>query len=662
MIRFLQTPGPVKKIVLSGILLIFCAAMVITLIPGGLGTSLGLGAPGAGVIATIGGEQVTTQEVQKEARRMVQQQFPKGNAMSAQLIPFFAQRAADQLISEKTVVVEAQRMGLKATDQELRDDMQQGQLGQLLFPDGNFVGQEAYEDFVARNDMTVPQFENKEKEYILIDKLRQMITSGAVVTESEVRNEFSRRNTKVKFDYAILSKDDIAKTIHPTDMELATYYEKHKANYANSIPEKRKVKFAIIDTAKLEPEQNVTPQQVEALYHQNEDQYRVPDQVELRHIFIKTPLPGTDGKVDPKALEESRKKADEALKQVKGGADFATVAAKFNEDPATKDKGGSLGWMKHGSLPNADVEKAAFSLPKGGTSDVINTGYAFDIIHVDDTQPAHLKPLAEVKDQIETTLKQQKAQQAAQTLADKLVTDARSQGFDKAVAGKGLVTVATDYVSRTDSLPGIGSSPQFTEALFSAQDKAPPDSVQVPQGYIVYQLDGIQPPSTPTFKDIRSRVETEFKNEKTEELLNQKTQELSDRAKADHDLKKAAKESGAAMKTSDFVLPDGQVPDVGSMSGPASVAFTLKPGEISGPINAGNNGVVLVVLEKQEPTPDDFANKKDEIRNSLLQTKQNELFNLFVDNLRNDMEKSGKLKINEQELKTLTRNAVDQGE
>ena len=72
---------------------------------------------------------------------------------------------------------------------------------------------------------------------------------------------------------------------------------------------------------------------------------------------------------------------------------------------------------------------------------------------------------------------------------------------------------------------------------------------------------------------------------------------------------------------------------------------------------------MLAILEKQEPTEQDYAAKKDQIRDSLLQTKQSELFGLFVDNLRAQMEKSGKIKINQQELKTLTKQGgEDQGE
>ena len=138
-------------------------------------------------------------------------------------------------------------------------------------------------------------------------------------------------------------------------------------------------------------------------------------------------------------------------------------------------------------------------------------------------------------------------------------------------------------------------------------------------------------------------------------------QELSDRAKTEHDLKRAAKELGATVKTSDFVLPDGQVPDVGSMTGQASVAFTMKPGEISGPINSGANGVVIAVLENQKPDEADYAAKRDQIRDALLQGKQQELFGLFVSSLRDQMEKSGKIKINQDEMKTLTRTGGEQG-
>lgn len=654
MIRFLQTPGPLKKIILGGLLLIICAAMVITLVPGGVGSSFGFGAPGRGVVANVAGEEVTTVEVQREARQMLRQQFPRGNAMAAQLLPFFASRAAEQLITQKAVLAEADRLGLRVSDEELRDELQHGRYAAAFFPGGTFIGEDAYEGKIQQADLTVPQFEQAVKNEILFDKLRNLVAGSAFVTDAEIRQEFARRNTKVKFDYAVLRKEDIAKEIHPSDPELKAYYDSHLANYNNSVPEKRKVQYVLIDNAKLESQTTVTREDLQAYYDQHRDEYRVPEQVNVRQILIKTPLPGADGKVDQKGIEEARSKADDALKQIKAGAKFEDLAKKFSEDPSGKT-GGSIGWIRRGGFPVPEVDTAAFSLPKGGTSDVINAGYAFVILHIDDRQAAHMKTLDEVKDQVEPAIKKEKASRAADAAATSLLGQARSNGLDKAAAAKGMPVVNTDFISRADALPGIGPSPAFMDAVFNAREKAPPDEAQLPQGFAVFQVLAVKPPATPTFEEIRSQVETQFKNERTTALLTQKTQELSDRAKAEHDLKKAAKELGASMKTSDFVLPDGQVPDIGSMTGAASAAFSMKPGEISGPIDNGNTGAVLQLLEKQDPAEQDFAAKKDQIRDSLLQNKQGDLFNLFVSNLRDQMQKAGKIKINQEEMKGLTR-------
>ena len=292
----------------------------------------------------------------------------------------------------------------------------------------------------------------------------------------------------------------------------------------------------------------------------------------------------------------------------------------------------------------------------------MKSSFGFHIIRVEDKQDAHVKTLAEVKSEIEGKVKEEKAAHATEVAANALLSQARSVGLDKAAAAKSVHVIHTEFFSRQDTLPGLEATPELMQAIFNEREKAPADVVQVPQGYVVFELVATKPPATPSFEEIRTRVEGEFKNERAGLLLQQKTQELSDRAKAGHDLKKAAKELGAAVKTSDLVLPDGQVPDVGSLSGAASSIFSLKPGEISGPINTGANGVVAQLLEKQAPTDQDFTAKKSEIRQTLLDGKQNELFSLFVSNLRKEMEKSNKLKINQDEIKNLTRRgAAEEG-
>jgi peptidyl-prolyl cis-trans isomerase D len=662
MIRFLQTPGPIKKVLLGGLLTIICVFMVITLVPG-FGSNYFGGAANTtrGVVATVDGESVSSQDVQKAARNMIQQQFRGQNmGQAGMLMPFFAQRAAEQLINEKVIIAEARRLGLRATDADVRDEIQYGQYAQVFFPGGNYIGQDAYEEKLQQANLTPEQFEQSVKDEILFNKLRSLVDGGATVPDAEIRGKFEKDNTKVKFDYAVLKKDDIEKGLHPTDAELQAYFKQNQAKYNNAIPEKRKISYILVDKSQIQVP--ISAKEIGDYYDQHRDEYRVPEQVNVSHILFKTPLPGADGKVDQAGVDAARQKAADVLRQLKAGGDFATLAKKYSEDTASAKNGGSLGWIQRGRFGSPDEDKVVFALPKGGTSDVIATDSGFDIVHIDDKQDAHVKPLDEVKDQIESQLRQDKTAQTAEGLANAIASDARANGLDKAATAKKQSVTTTDFFSRADVLPGIGRAPQFNDAVFGAAEKSPPDVAAVPQGFVVYQLLAVQPPATPALDAIRGRVENDFKRDRSVTLLQQKTQELADRAKAEHDLKKAAKELGAEMKTSDFVLPDGQVPDIGSMSGPAAVAFTLKPGEISGPIDTASDGVVLSVLEKQEPTDQDFAAKRDQIRSSLLQERQNELFGMFVDNARSQMEKSGKLKINQEEMKTLTKQPDQQDE
>ena len=651
MIRFLQTPGPLKKIVLGGLLLVVCVMMVVTLVPGGLfGDYFGLTTQG--VVARVGDHDISVQEVNQRARAVARQQF-RGNVPPS-IMPFLLQRAADSLITQGAIVYEADRMGLGASNGEVRDFLHQGQLGELLFPGGNFIGQENYQDFVQnRLNLTVPQFENEVKAQIAQTKLLAAVGAAATVSDKDIREQIEKQATKAKFDYAVITLDDVKKQIKPTEAELKSFYDQNKQQYVNSIPEKRKARYILIDTAKIADNIQVTPAELQQYYNQNQDKYRQPETVTVRHILIKTPAPGPDGKIDQTAVAAAKAKAEDIEKQLKAGASFAELAKKYSEDPGSATNGGLLPPLVKGqTVP--EFEQAAFNTPKGQTTGVIRTSYGFHIIRVEDKQPARLKPLDEVKAEIEPLLKSQKAAATAQQLANTVQSLARTNGLDKAAAAKGLTVTTSDLASQNDPLPGVGTSQDLMSAIFSMKKGDPPELATLSQGYAVYQVTEVQPPQTPTFEQAKAQVEDQFKTQRAQALLAQRTQELSDRAHADHDLKKAAKELGATVKTSDFVGPSAQVPEVGSMSGQASVVFGMKPGEISGPIQGGTNGIVVALLEKQEPTPDQIKQSWDAAKESLLEQKRQELEGLYLENLRDRLEKEGHIKINKQEMERLS--------
>jgi len=652
MIRFLQSQGKIKKYVLSGILVVICVGMIAYLTQGISNSGSGLTGPAKGVVATVGSDQITAQEVVDQGRAMLRQQFPRGNAMAEQMLPYFNQQAFEQLINQKALIIAAQNMGLRVSDAELREEFEHGQYSQTFFPGGKFIGEDKYEEVLREANLTPTRFEELEKDNLLFQKLRTMVAGAAAVSNVEVDAEARKRNTKVKFDYAVVDAAEVKKGIHPSEEELKAFYERNKVSYTNSIPEKRKLVYAVVDLAKVQSQAAVSADDLKNYYQGHADQYRVPEQALVRHILIKAPLPGSDGKVDPKALDAAQAKANDLLKQIKAGGDFGKLAQQNSEDPGSKDTQGLLGWIQRGRYGSPDIEKVIFTMPKGQTSDVLKSSYGFHIVRLEDKQDAHLKPLDEVKGDIEPLLKQQAAQRMAEAQANTLLTQAKDKGIENAAHGS---AVTTDFVSSTDALPGIGVAPDFMTGAFAAKEKAPPEIVHTPQGYAIYEVLAVQPPRTPSFEEIKSKVEEQFKNEQSGVLLSKKAQELGDRAKASHDLKKAAKELGLTVKTSEPVLATGQVPDIGSMAseGMAGV-FAGKPGDIVGPAQVGQNGAVLQVVTREEPTAAEMEQKKDEVRESLLQTKRQEIFGLYVTNLRQQMEKSGKIVINQAERKQLT--------
>jgi peptidyl-prolyl cis-trans isomerase D len=638
MIKFLQTPGKAKKIAMSAILAIVAITMVVTLIPG-IFDSL-TNTAGRGIYARVAGHDVSTAEVDKLANQMARQQ---------KLPPEFAQfvkpQAANQLITKYALLSEAHRLGLQSTDEEVRNFLHQGQFGEALFPSGNFIGQQNYENFVSQNfHLGVADFENLVKEQLVLGKLIAMVQGDITVPEADVKADYIKQNRKVKFAYAVLTTDDLMKQVKVNDTELQAYFDKHKQEYVNSIPATRKAQYIAINGSTL-PGGKVTDADIKQYYDQHADDYKMPERVHVRHILIKTPPAGGD----QKAKDAAKAKAEDILKQLKSGGNFEELAKKNSDDPGSATKGGELPPFQHGAMV-PEFEQAAFGLQsKGQLTGLVKSQYGFHIIQLIDKEPAHTKSLEEVKSEIEPILKQQKEGKAADELARTVEAQATTEGLDKAAAARDLKVQTSDYFKNGDSLPGIGQAPDFMEKAFSTKPKSPPVIARIPNGYAVLQVTDEQAARTPGFDEIKDKVADAFRKEQADSMLQRKTQELAERAKALHDLKKAATEEGAQYKLSDFVTAQSQVPELGAMSGPASVAFDLGKDQISGPIYADRNGAVLTILDQQEPSAEEFAKSKDVARERTLEQKRSQSFQLYATDLVAAMRKDGRIKDNKEE-------------
>lgn len=630
MIRFLQQDKG-KKVFAGIVVFPLIIGMVAYL--GGAFTDAGA-ADTAGIYANVAGEKITVQQIADSARTMGRRVFPNGTPEF--VLPELNKRAADQLVVKAALMVEARRMGLKVTDEELKTELRQGEIGKQIFPNGNFIGQEQYTSFVQNYaNMSVANFENLIKSDILMRKLITLVQAGAAVSDEEVQKEYQKQNVKVKFDYAVLTTQDLAKKVPITETELKAYFERNKAQFAIQVPEQRKARYVVIDPANLTVQ--ITEDDYQRAFSQRQEEFRQQEQVDVRHILVKTEAEAQDIK-----------------KKLEAGAKFEELAKKQSQDPGSKDNGGLYaGVVRNQMVPEFD--KVAFSLAKGKISDPVKTSFGYHILRVDAHREASLKAMEQVKPELEAGLRAEKNSAQVETLATTIYNAARKEGLDKAAAAQGLKVIATDYFGQGASLPGVGNSQAFMQQLFSLAAKSPPEKIALDQGYAVAEVVEVKAGSTvnPAFEQQRARVESLYRNERASTMLNAKTQELADRAHSLNNLKQAAKELGATVKTSELVTPSSQVADLGSMSGPAAVAFGMKPAQISDAIILGPTGAVVSIVQRQEPSADEYTKQKDQLKQSLTQQKRMQLVETFAEAVRSRMAKEGDIQINALEEKRL---------
>jgi peptidyl-prolyl cis-trans isomerase D len=643
MIRFLQRDNRVTKAFFVVVIAAASVGMVVYLIPG----LTGMGASAADTYATIyphwyssifsSGVTVSQEKVSMAARRMVQQRNPQ-YADNAAIVHLFEQQVGQQMVQQQVLLAEADKLGITATDDDIRHFLHQGQFGEYLYPKGEFIGTDRYTAFVTGQfNMPVAEFEQEVQQEIIIRRLQSLITAGVTVGDADVRDAYRKQNIKIKFDYAVISADDLRKNINPSDADLEAFFKKNAARYATAVPEQRKITYLAFTPNELPggvPQP--TQQEIQQYFNAHQSAYTVPDQARSRHILIKV-APGADAKTDAAA----KAKAEALLKQIKAGANFADLAQK-NSDDSSKDAGGELGFFKRGATV-PEFEKALFS-QKIGDTEIVKSQFGYHILQVEERQTAHSESIDEVRPAIQATLIRQKAAAAEENYARTLTSEAVKNGLAKTAAAHHLELTTTPLVGAREVISALPNSTDILGKAFQAKQGDPPQYATTGEGYAVFQVTEVAAAHAPAFADWKSRVADDYRGEQLPILLSQKTQELAEKAKNLNDLSKAAKAVGATLKTSDLVGPTGQVPDFGQVAQVAPQLFDLKPGELSGPISAGRTGVVAKILDKQEPTADEIAKNFDQTKDQILYQRRGEAFNIFLSAIMEDYNKHNRIR------------------
>ena len=589
------------------------------------------------VLASIGGVRITTQDL----RQTIDNQLRNSSLGSdPSIVPTIAGTVLDDLILRQAMAMEAKKMGLEVTRAELRAALERIP---WLYPKGQFIGMAAYQNIVSQQlGETTQEFEDQVRQSLLLQKIQAVVSDGVSVTPAEVHEAYEQLNMKAKIQYVVFDPSKFLKAVPITDKDLQSFFEEHPKRYEQK--EQRQVQYVLITPDDVRSTVNVTDAEMKRYYTDHLSDYRVPDRVKVAQILFKT-----TGK-SPAEIKKIEKTAGDVLAKIKAGANFAEMAKKYSND-ASAANGGNVGWITHGQTVQ-QFEDTAFSMKPGEVSGLVHTSYGIHIIKVLDKQTAHLESFDDVKDSILAALMKRQLASAEQNYADKLESEfkANPKQFASIAKQAGLEVKQTPLFQYNQTIPDFGSNDAFQNLSFELRQGDVGQPITVPKGTAIIQVTKIIPTHIPKLADVRAMVEEDYRASHSKILAHQKAEAFAKQAKT-RDFAKIARANHYDLQESkDFTLQD-TLPNLGpGQSIPQ--AFTLQPGQTSGVLNVEGDDVVIHVVSHTPPSESNFAPQESQIREQLLAQKRTLAYEIFRQNLKQELIRSGKLKMNPETMKT----------
>ena len=582
----------------------------------------GTGAAPGEVVAEVGGREVTAGEFQQRYISQIQAYRNQlGGSINTSLLRQLGvdQQILNQMIEEQVALIEADRNGIRVTDDELA---QQIMSIPGLQENGQFIGEARYQQLLQTQNppMTTSQFEEGLRRSLIVDKLRAALTDWMAVPDSDLEREYAQRNDKVKLQVIALNADRFRDKVTVTDADVAAYYQSHSAEYRRG--EQRKIKYLLLDRDQARQKVVVPPTDVQRYYNDNIQQYQTPEQVRASHILLETA-----GKNEA----DVKKRADDIAKQVKGGADFAELAKKVSEDKGSAANGGDLDYFGRGRMV-PEFEQAAFSMQPGQISDPVKSQFGYHIIKMVDKRAGSTRPLDEVRPQIQQQLAMETADQRITQQARDLEKSINDPGdFDTVAKELGLTVQESGLFQREDPVPGLGVAPQVAQEAFTLADKQVSKAVGSSRGPVFITVTEKKDPYVPKLEEVKDRVRADLIRQRATELSSERASAIAASLKSAPDFAAAAKAQGLEAKDTELIARNAALPDnIGVSPEVDKVAFSLPVNTVSDPIKTSDGTVIVRVVEKDPVTPDEFRKAKETFRAEILNERRGRFFNAYM--------------------------------
>jgi len=598
------------------------AAFIILYIPAL--TTEGQGTPGETVVS-VGGLPVSVGEFQRTyyRQRQLYDRLYQGRLDENMLRQLgIEEQVFEGLVSDRLVELEAKRLGVSVSDEALARAIATSPEFQ---DDGRFVGTNEIRRRLELQGLSEEDFEHSFRRQLLRESLESLLGASVSVSDAEVEREFRRRTEQVKLEYVLADAARFEAGVQPAESEIAARFEAKKDAYR--VPERRVVSYVLLDRATLQPQVAVTDRELEVYYQDHREEFRQEEEACASHILVKVKA-GDAGEGHPEA--EAQTIAQGLLDQVRGGADFVTLAKTSSEDQGSAPNGGDLGCFPPGRMV-PEFDDAVFALQPGQVSDLVKTSFGYHVIRLASRRESTVLPLAQVKERIRASVTDLKVrelgEQKAQAMADAL---GRGQSLEEAAKAQGLTVQKSAPFARGET-PGVLTSPILVARVFEMKPgQAEKEGFALPQGAAFVSLLEIQAARTPPLAEVRDKVRADVVSEAA--FAQARSAAAGVKAKAERlGLEKAAAAAGLVRKETPALTGRGQaLGDLGTGAALEEAAFSLPEKATSEPVRTAAGWAVLRVLEKKPFDPAELAKQKGQIAASLRQQKEQELFRAFV--------------------------------
>lgn len=490
-------------------------------------------------------------------------------------------------------------------------------------------------------------------------KLEAFLTSGVTVSEDEVLNDYKRKNTKFDLAYVPVSSSDLAATLKPSDEELKSYFDKNKASYYISVPQK-KIRYVFLNTAKIGEKIAVSDEDLRAEYEKIPADKKQAG-VEGQQIVLKIPNADGEAQVAAKANQivvDARSKDGGKI----SAEAFGELARGQSEDPRSAANGGNLAGLVRANPNNpSDPYQRLLTMQPGDITEPIKYQDKYYILRRGEAVP---KTFEDARKEIEVSLKNRRAYNVAADLAQK-VSDRLKETKDvektaaefaaQANMSQAEMVRETGFVKPGDDVKDVGVSPQFEEGIAGLQNQNDAgDKIPIKDGFAVPLLVDKREPRDAEFDEVRDRVAEAVKLEQARTRVEEIAAQIASGAGTANDLTAVAQSKG--LKSQDaksFVLgsPLGQGPLATTSEALEDAIYGLRVGEVTKtPVKIGDNYYVVGVRSREEASNEEFAKQREELVQTQLSNKRGQIFSDFLAAKRQDLEAKNQIKINKEAL------------